>query len=200
MRQMPRARAHKIQHAEKQRTFQQQFRNALHSERAMRSHELSLLLALRAKYVAAQDEVVAANQAYAGLARTREEALFAAHLVDRERYLTTNHQLAQMSETDLSLAQKGIDIESRIARLRRDLRSIDVCYLDGLAMTHAILDRNGGVPALRRLGAAFRAQHARRDYTAAQVERAFHRALGVSFERVVRESRAYTRRTVLETG
>src|SRR5205085_5707803 len=76
-----------------------------------------------------------------------------------------------------------------------DLRSIDVCYLDGLAMTHAILDRNGGVPALRRLGAAFRAQHARRDYTAAQVERAFHRALGVSFERVVRESRAYTRRT-----
>jgi hypothetical protein len=109
-----------------QRTFQQQFRNALYSERAMRSHELSLLLAVRAKYVAAQDDVVAANQAYAGLARTREETLFAAHLVDRERYLTTNHQLAQMSETDLSLAQKGIDIESRIARLRRDLRSIAV--------------------------------------------------------------------------
>jgi hypothetical protein len=107
-----------------QRTFQQQFRNALQAERAVRSHELSLWLALRAKYVTTQDDVVTANHAYAGLARTREDSLFATHLVDRERYLTTNHQLAEMSASELSLAEKGIDIESRIARLQRDLRSI----------------------------------------------------------------------------
>jgi hypothetical protein len=105
--------------------FQQQFRNALRLDRAARAQELSLLLALRSKYVVAQEEVVSANRAYAGLARTREDALLAAKLVDRERYLTTNHQLAEMSELELSLAQRGIDIQSQVGRLQRDVRSID---------------------------------------------------------------------------
>ena len=105
--------------------FQQQFRTALRLDREGRAQELSLLLALRAKYVVAQGEVLSANRAYAGLARTREDALLAASLVDRERYLTTNHQLAEMSELELSLAQRGIDIHSRIGRLQRDVRSID---------------------------------------------------------------------------
>jgi len=108
-----------------QLTFQQQFKNALRSDRAARAEELAMLLALRTKYVASQEEVVSANRAYAGLARTREDALLAASMVDRERYLTTNHQLAEMSELELSLAQRGIDLQSRIGRLRRDVHSID---------------------------------------------------------------------------
>jgi hypothetical protein len=108
-----------------QLTFQQQFRNALRSDRSARSQELSMLLSLRAKYAVAQDEVLSANRAYAGLARTREDALLAASMVDRERYLTTNHQLAEMSELELSLAQRGIDLQSRIGRLQRDVHSID---------------------------------------------------------------------------
>ncbi len=78
-----------------------------------------------------------------------------------------------------------------------NVRSIGVCYSDALAMTHVILQQNGGVPALRRLGAAFRAEHARRDFTAAQVERAFQRGLGVSFAHVVAEAHAYATRAVL---
>jgi len=108
-----------------QLTFQQQFKNALRSDRAARAEELSMLLALRTKYVASQEDVVSANRAYAGLARTREDALLAASMVDRERYLTTNHQLAEMAELELSLAQRGIDLQSRIGRLRRDVHSID---------------------------------------------------------------------------
>ena len=108
-----------------QLTFQQQFRNALRSDRSARAEELSMLLSLRGKYAVAQDEMVSANRAYAGLTRTREDALLAASLVDRERYLTTNHQLAEMGELELSLAQRGIDIQSRVSRLQRDVRSID---------------------------------------------------------------------------
>jgi hypothetical protein len=63
-------------------------------------------------------------------------------------------------------------------------------------MTTVIMDENGGVPALSRLGAAFRAEHARRDFTAAQVEHAFQTALGVSFQHVVAEARAYAARAV----
>jgi hypothetical protein len=81
-----------------------------------------------------------------------------------------------------------------------NVRSIGVCYEDALAMTHVIMDENGGVPALSRLGAAFRAEHARRDFTAAQVEHAFRTALGVSFQHVVAEARAYAARAVAVGG
>jgi hypothetical protein len=81
-----------------------------------------------------------------------------------------------------------------------NVRAINLSYLDALAMTHAIMADNGGVPALRRLGAAFRAQHARRDFTAAQVERAFRTALGVPFQRVESEAHAYTTQVVAAGG
>jgi hypothetical protein len=81
-----------------------------------------------------------------------------------------------------------------------NVRAINLSYLDALAMTHAIMADNGGVPALRRLGAAFRAQHARRDFTAAQVERAFRAALGVSFQRVESEAHGYANQVVAGGG
>ncbi len=81
-----------------------------------------------------------------------------------------------------------------------NVRAINLSYLDALAMTHAIMAQNGGVPALRRLGAAFRAEHARRDFTAAQVEHAFRSALGVPFERVVAEAHAFASRVVAAGG
>jgi hypothetical protein len=81
-----------------------------------------------------------------------------------------------------------------------NVRAINLSYLDALAMTHAIMAENGGVPALRRLGAAFRAQHARRDFTAAQVHRAFRTALRVPFGRVVVEAHAFASRVVAAGG
>ena len=81
-----------------------------------------------------------------------------------------------------------------------NVRAIGVAYEDALVMTTVIMDGHGGVPALRRLGAAFRAEHARRDFTAAQVEQAFRRGLGVSFQRIVTEAHALTDRAVLGGG
>lgn len=82
----------------------------------------------------------------------------------------------------------------------KNVHAIGICYLDALAMTHVIVARHGGVSALRRLAAAFRAQHARRDFTAEQVRAAFRRGLGVSFDRVAAEAHAYTRATVWAGG
>jgi hypothetical protein len=81
-----------------------------------------------------------------------------------------------------------------------NVRAIGLCYLDALAITHVIVARHGGVEALRRLGAAFRAQHARRDFTAAQVRAAFRRGLGVSFDQIAAEAHAYTRASVWLSG
>ena len=62
---------------------------------------------------------------------------------------------------------------------------------DALAMVHVILTRHGGAPALRRLGRAF--DHTGSDITPADVQRAFRRALGVSFASVVSEAHAYAK-------
>ena len=75
-------------------------------------------------------------------------------------------------------------------------RSIDVAYEDALAMTHVIMDEHGGVPALARLGAAFRRYGGPLRFTPAQVDHAFRAALGVPFARVVAEAHAYTYRTL----
>jgi hypothetical protein len=79
-----------------------------------------------------------------------------------------------------------------------NVRAINISYLDGLVMTHVILTENGGVRGLARLGAAFRAEHARRDFTAGQVEHAFRSALGVSFQRVVAEAHTFALQMVLQ--
>jgi hypothetical protein len=71
-----------------------------------------------------------------------------------------------------------------------DPNAVDACYMDGMTMVQQIVKRHGGVAALKRLGRAFTDMHARRQFTATQVETAFQRSLGVSFQQVVDEARA----------
>ena len=80
------------------------------------------------------------------------------------------------------------------------VNAIQVCYEDALVMTHVIMDEYGGVPALARLGAAFRRYGGPIRFTKAQVDHAFQRALGVPFSRVVAEAHAYAYRTLGFTG
>jgi hypothetical protein len=80
------------------------------------------------------------------------------------------------------------------------VNAIQVCYEDALVMTHVIMDEYGGVPALGRLGAAFRSYGGPVRFTKAQVNHAFQRALGVPFSRVVAEAHAYAYRTLGVTG
>jgi hypothetical protein len=71
-----------------------------------------------------------------------------------------------------------------------DPYAVNACYMDGMTMAQQIVKRHGGIAALKRLGQAFTAMHAGRKFTAAQVDMAFRKALGVSFEQVVTEARA----------
>jgi hypothetical protein len=66
-----------------------------------------------------------------------------------------------------------------------------LAYEDGAAIVRALV-RDGGDAALRRLGAAFRGDGAVGRYTAAQVDRAFRRAVGRSFAAVAAQARAET--------
>jgi hypothetical protein len=64
-----------------------------------------------------------------------------------------------------------------------DRDEVQLAYADALAMARAVVERDGGVPALRRLGSAFAAL-ASGGWTRAEVRAAFRSALRRSFDEV----------------
>jgi hypothetical protein len=104
--------------------FQERFRTALKADRGAREQELARLVSLRKQYDATADEIAKSNQAYAGLARIRAETLQAAALIDREQFLTQNHQLAQLASSNLGLADRRAGLEGQLSTLQRQVGAL----------------------------------------------------------------------------
>jgi hypothetical protein len=105
--------------------FQARFQAAMSNERAAREQALQRLASLRREYQRTRQEIEESNQAFSHLERVRTEALYGAHLLDQEDHLTTNHQLAQMAESQLTLAEHAVELESRQDELRRAIQGFD---------------------------------------------------------------------------
>ncbi|XXF81082.1 hypothetical protein P2318_15360 [Myxococcaceae bacterium GXIMD 01537] len=122
-----------IRVSEAEHSFQQRFGGALAAQREAQDLTLQKLNSLRAEYYRARKEISESNRAYAGLARGRTDALFGARLVSQEEHLTTQHQLAQMAQTNLALSQNAVELDARLEALRRELRGLDAAQagLDG---------------------------------------------------------------------
>lgn len=107
-----------------ERSFQQAFLAALGQEHRARAEALRRLEALRSEHTRARQEITEANQAFSDMARPRADALYQAHLTHWEEHLTARHQLAQMAQVSLALAQREAELEERHAELRRELRGL----------------------------------------------------------------------------
>ena len=124
--------------------FQARFRLALGGERTARAGALKRLATLRREYQQAAGEIAESNRAYAGMARTRTEALYNAKLLEREERLTANHQLAQMAQSNLSLAQGTAELQTQLERLERELAGFDASLAgkaEGLTAEVLLLER-----------------------------------------------------------
>jgi hypothetical protein len=107
------------------------------------------------------------------------------------------HHLGRIPLYDLrSVYQHGFPSALVWSRRETDwgltnLLAIQYSYLDAMTMVQQIVDQHGGIAALRRLAAAFKARAGeRRDFTTADVDAAFSQALGVSFDQMVAEAHA----------
>src|SRR5690606_182815 len=108
-----------------ERRFQERFLDAVESDRRMRAGELR---SLREKLETCREvryQFELSSKAYAGMARKRAKELRSARLVDREEYLTVEHQLAQMARTRLSLAEAEAGIAGRISEIQARARALD---------------------------------------------------------------------------
>jgi hypothetical protein len=104
--------------------FQESFRRAVGADAADRRAQLRKLQALASEYFDARKEIGRANRAYAGMSRQRNEAMKKAGLLDEEGYLTGNYQLSQMAHSNLELAERAVDLDTRTATLAREAQSL----------------------------------------------------------------------------
>ena len=115
----------------------------------------------------------------------------------QENLWRVRHQLGRLDLVDLADYYRhgfpSLDIwQRRVTDWGlRNPYAVDACYMDAMVMVQQIVTRHGGIPALRRLGEAFARETSRHQgFTAGQVDAAFTRALGVSFNQVAAEARA----------
>lgn len=110
---------------ETERRFQERFMQAIEGDRRMRAQELAKLREILRTSQEVRDQIEVSNKAYAGMARQRANELMSARLVDREEYLTLEHQLAQMARTNLSLAEAEAGLQGRISDLYARSKALD---------------------------------------------------------------------------
>nr|BDT35017.1 hypothetical protein MFMH1_46860 [Myxococcus sp. MH1] len=127
-----------------ERSFQQRFLVALRGERASKDRTARRLATLRREYQEARKEILESNRAYAGLSRARTDALYGARLLQQEDKLTLNHHLAQLAQSNLSLAQTTVDLETRVEGIHREIAGLTAVQdgtPDGMTSDVLLLER-----------------------------------------------------------
>lgn len=108
-----------------QQQFQAQFTKAIKSDLEGRKAALARMKGLANTAAGTRAAIAGQNRAYAGAARKRMQQEYAAGLIDREGMLNGKFQLAQISGSNLSLAEKQAEYEQRAAELEGTARSLD---------------------------------------------------------------------------
>jgi hypothetical protein len=107
-----------------ERAFMQRFKVALRGERSSKDRVARRLSQLRRDFGLAREEIVQSNRAFSGLTRVRTDELYGARLLAQEDKLTINHHLAQMAQSNLSLAQGEVDLETKLDTLQREIAGL----------------------------------------------------------------------------
>ena len=108
-----------------QQTFQAEFEKAIRGDLAARRATLEKWRNLASTAAGTRAAIQSQNAAYAGAARKRMKAEYAAGLIDRDGMLSGKFQLAQISSSNLSLAERQAEYETRAAELEATARSLD---------------------------------------------------------------------------
>ncbi len=108
-----------------QQAFQSEFTKAIKGDLAGRKAALVRMKSLANTAAGTRYAIASQNRAYAGAARKRMQQEYAAGLIDRDGMLNGKYQLAQISGSNLSLAEKQSEYEQRADELEATARSLD---------------------------------------------------------------------------
>jgi hypothetical protein len=108
-----------------QQAFQSEFVKAIRGDLAGRKAALGRMKSLANTAAGTRSAIQSQNSAYAGAARKRMKEEYAAGMIDRNAMLSGKFQLAQISGSNLSLAEKQAEYETRASELEATARSLD---------------------------------------------------------------------------
>lgn len=108
-----------------QQTFQAEFARAIRSDLEGRKLALGRLRELAGAAAATRTAIKHQSSAYAQASRRRMAAEYAAGLIDRDRMLSGKFQLAQITSSNLSLAERQAELDTRAADLETEARSLE---------------------------------------------------------------------------
>jgi hypothetical protein len=140
--------ADELQQAERaiaaQQTFQAEFARAIRLDLEGRKLALGRIRALANAAGATRSAIRAETSAYATASRQRMDEEFAAGLIDRGALLNGKYQLAQISSSNLSLAERQAEFETRAAELEAQTRSLNAVLANvegtgGAALSYEVL-------------------------------------------------------------
>ena len=108
-----------------QQEFQTEFAKAIRGDLEHRKQALARMKNLANTAAGTRAAISNQNRAYAGAARKRMREEYAAGLIDRDAMLSGKFQLAQISSSNLSLAERQAEFETCAAELEATTRSLD---------------------------------------------------------------------------
>jgi hypothetical protein len=108
-----------------QQSFQTEFARSIRADLTGRRAALSRVRELARNYAGARERIRRSNAAFAEESRKRIDQEYAARLIDRSDVLSGKYQLAQISGSNLSLAERQVEFESRAAALSTEAKALD---------------------------------------------------------------------------
>lgn len=108
-----------------QQVFQGEFAKAIKGDLEGRKVALGKMRELASVAAGTRASIQNQNRAYAGAARKRMAEEYRAGLIDRTAMLSGKFQLAQISSSNLSLAERQAEYETKAAELEATARSLD---------------------------------------------------------------------------
>ncbi len=111
--------------------FQAAYVRAVTADLADRKAELGRFRGLLGSYDATRRSVSATKSAFGAASKERLKAEYDAHVIDKDRMLGGQLQLAQMAESNLSLGSQHIEIEGRTAALARQVSALETSLTAG---------------------------------------------------------------------
>jgi len=113
-----------------QQAFQAEFGKTIKSDLEGRKLALGRIRELAASAASTRAQIRNANSAYAGASRERMAQEYAAGLIDRRAMLSGKFQLAQISTSNLTLAEHQAEFETRAQELEAQARSLDAILVN----------------------------------------------------------------------
>ncbi len=117
--------------------FLSEAKKAIEDELADRRGELTKLVALGRSLSSTRAEVRSNSKAYSAMSKRRLALEYRSRLIDRETAVSGNMQLSQIAQGNLSLAEKGVELDKRTADLSRETESLQAILSSQPATKHS---------------------------------------------------------------